>query len=216
MHYLIEFRFSGYAKRYLKELIYEVAEKFHVKGVTKKRVVPHITLIAPFTLGHPFWPLNIFIKHDESRMVDEVVDIVKKYSMVTFKLKGFDKFDNSKVIYANVKPSDKLKELQKELVKRLKRFCKLAEYDLAGDFKPHATIAFKDTGKKFNSIYGYIKRKEQPEINQQLLRVTIIKGQKILYEYDLIQKKLLSRTEAKNKKIFARTIQILKQKQMHN
>ena len=145
-------------------MIYEVAEKFHVKGVTKKRVVPHITLIAPFTLGHRFWLLNIFIKHDENRIVKEVVEVVRKYSTVKFKLKGFDKFDNSKVIYANVKPSDELKELQKELVKRLKQFCKLVEYDLAGVFKPHATIAFKDTGKKFNSIWGYIKKKERSEM----------------------------------------------------
>jgi len=44
-HYLIEFRFHGYAKKYLKRLIFGVSKKFKVKGVTRKRVVPHITYI---------------------------------------------------------------------------------------------------------------------------------------------------------------------------
>jgi len=49
VHYLIEFRFHGYAKKYAKQLIQEVAMKFRVKGVTRNRAVPHITLFGTFT-----------------------------------------------------------------------------------------------------------------------------------------------------------------------
>ena len=35
--FLIEFRLHGYAKEYTKGLIYDVAKKFRVKGVTRKR-----------------------------------------------------------------------------------------------------------------------------------------------------------------------------------
>jgi hypothetical protein len=42
-HFLVEFRMHGYAKEYAKDVVYSVAKKFRVKGVTKKRVVPHIS-----------------------------------------------------------------------------------------------------------------------------------------------------------------------------
>ena len=40
-HYLIEFRFSGYAKQSIKELKVNITKNF---GVTRKKIVPHITL----------------------------------------------------------------------------------------------------------------------------------------------------------------------------
>lgn len=46
MVYLIEFRFHGYAKWYAKNLIYDVARRFKVKGVTENRAVPHIFLYS--------------------------------------------------------------------------------------------------------------------------------------------------------------------------
>jgi len=46
--YLIEFRFQGYARKYLKRSIFDVARRFHVEGVTRRRPVPHITLAGPF------------------------------------------------------------------------------------------------------------------------------------------------------------------------
>ena len=38
--YFIEFRFQGYAKRYSKKIIWDVAKKFRVKGVTEKKLFP--------------------------------------------------------------------------------------------------------------------------------------------------------------------------------
>ncbi len=82
MGYLIEFRFTGYAKKYSKSLIHEVARKFKVKGVTRKRAVPHITLYGPFTTK------------DEKQMVSVVVNTARKYELVPFKIKGFNYFDH--------------------------------------------------------------------------------------------------------------------------
>jgi hypothetical protein len=56
MVYLIEFRFHGYAKN----LIYDVARKFNVKGVTENRAVPHISLFGPFQTN------------DERRLVSDI------------------------------------------------------------------------------------------------------------------------------------------------
>ena len=47
----------------------------------------------------------------------------------------------------------------------------------------------------------YISKHKPKQINQHLLRVTILKNGRILYEYDLIQERLLDRRQAKNKNI---------------
>ena len=52
--------------------------------------------------------------------------------------------------------------------------------------------------------------KKVPHINQHLLRVTVIKNQKILCEYDLIQRRLLTRGQALNINLWHRTIELLK------
>jgi len=206
-HYLIEFRFHGYAKKYSKKICYDVAKKFKVKGVTRKRVVPHISLFGPFTTKN------------ERKMVSEVVDAARKYSSVLFTVKGFNYFDNptNKVIYLDIKPSEELKELRYELARRLNKVTnsKSVQDKKSKDrFFFHATIAFKDIDRKFNKIWGYLKKKEEPNINQHLIRITILKGRRILYEYDLLQQKLLNRRQSLSKQNYERTIDILKRKQV--
>ena len=71
-HYLIEFRFHGYARKYAKKLVYDVAKKFRVRGVTHKKVVPHITMFGPFTT------------RNERKMLSEVANVAQKYTLVPF------------------------------------------------------------------------------------------------------------------------------------
>jgi hypothetical protein len=209
-HYLIEFRFSGYAKKYLKELIYEVARKFHVRGAVRNRAIPHITLVGPF------------YTRDERRLIREFNSVARKYDLVQFRLNGFGHFHGSgflnwlfgkqKVVFAEVKGSNELNKMRLELVENLKSFCRLNEHDYEKDRHFHATIAFKDINKKFDDIWKYLQSRETPNIKQLLLRITLIKNQKILYEYDFMQKRLFNRAQAKNSVIFKRTLQILKNK----
>ena len=77
-------------------------------------------------------------------------------------------------------------------------------------FREGGPFAFRDIDRKFPKIWEYIKSKEEPNINQYLLRITILKNGKILCEYDLMQKRLLSRKEALDRIIWNRTITILK------
>ena len=92
--YFIEIRFHGYARRYLKRLILKVARRFHVKGVTRKRPVPHISLAGPFETK------------DIERVIRDVESVAKKYNLVNFKLKGFGYFNksNGNVIYVVSSP----------------------------------------------------------------------------------------------------------------
>ncbi len=200
VHYLIEFRFHGYAKKSIKNLIHEVARKFKVKGVTRKRAIPHICLFGPFT------------SRNQKKVISEIVKIGENYNLVPFKIKGFNYFNNkkNKVIYLDIIPSKTLKKLRKELAIRLFKITKTKKHDKKRKFYFHATIAFKDIDRKFDKIWKYLKKKEEPNINQHLLRITILKDKRILYEYDLLQKKLLNRGQAKSKYIWKKTIDLLK------
>jgi len=195
VHYLIEFRFHGYAKKYAKHLIHEVARKFRVKGVTRNRAVPHIALFGPFTTRH------------EREMVSEVVNVGREFSLVPFIVKGFNYFDREhKVIYLDVNPSAELKELRQELAQRLGKVSDSQPWDNQKQFQFHSTVAFRDIDSKFPKIWEYIKEKEEPNIKQHLLRITILKGKRILYEYDLILKKLLNRRQALSRYWLNKTI----------
>ena len=103
--YLIEFRFSGFAKKSIRELKQNITKNF---GVTRKKIVPHITIVGPLHT----W--------DEKLLVQTVKDVCKKYDKVTFKLDGFDNFQN-RVIYLKIKPSKELTELRKEIVEKLEK-----------------------------------------------------------------------------------------------
>jgi len=195
VHYLIEFRFHGYAKKYAKSLIHEVARKFRVRGVTRNRAVPHITLFGPFTT------------RQEKNMVSEVIKVSREFSLVPFTVKGFDYFDKEhKVIYLDIEPSAELKELRRELAKKLNKISDSQQWDDKKQFQFHSTVAFKDIDRNFPKIWGYIKKKEEPNIKQHLLRITILKGSSILYEYDLVLQQLLNRRQALSRYWLDKTI----------
>lgn len=195
--FLIEFRLHGYAKEYTKGLISDVAKRFGVKGVTRRRPVPHICLYGPSEAD------NI------KKIASEVKRIGQKYTLVPFKVKGFGYFrEEHKVIYLDMDPSSELKELRWELAQRLSKISTPQSWDMRRKFHFHATIAFKDIDEKFDKIWSYIKAKEEPNINQDLLRITILDGnsREIVYEYDLILKKLLGRRQALRRYWWNKTI----------
>lgn len=202
--YLVEVRLSGYAKKFTKELIWDISKRFHVRGVTIRRPVPHLTLAGTFeeTNKKKIW--------DVVRAVEEVCE---NYDIVPYRMYNYSYLTDSKgkkVIYIDVEPSKALDELRWELAKKLERIIDLKSFQRNRSFKFHITIAFKDIDKKFDRIWKYLQNKEKPNIHSHALRITILKNSKILREYDLLQKKMLNRSEAKSKIIYQQTIEILK------
>ena len=191
--YLIEFRFSGYAKETIKELKNNISRNFQV---TRKKIVPHITLVGPLRIG------------DEEILIDTVNEVCKKYELVKFNLDGFDNFEN-RVIYVKIKPSEELKKLRSELAEKLEKFCELSEYDFDKNFTFHATLVLKDISRKFDKIWEYLQTWKIPEMDQYVLRVTILRNSRILAEYDLLQRKMLNRKEALDKDTYHKTIKKL-------
>jgi 2'-5' RNA ligase len=194
--FLVEFRIHGYAKENVKEVIYSVAKEFRVKGATKKKVVPHITLYGPAKTG------------DMRRVISVIEKIGGKYTLVPFAINGFGFFETTpKVIYIDISPSQKLEELRWELSQELSKISTCQQWDKQEHYSFHATIAFHDIDRKFNQIWAYLKRKEQPDIDQHLLRITVLGAHRtIICEYDLLFKRLLRRREALNKRLWRVTV----------
>jgi len=190
-HFFVEFRFHGYAKRYLKSLIYEVAREFRVKGAIKPRPVPHMALFY-----------NSSGTAASRKVLSAVEKVGKKYTIVPFKVEGSDwpewrvDEEGKKVIAAGITASPELKKLRLELRKELSKISipGTFDYDTEDAFWFHSVIAFKDIDHKFNQIWHHLNAKEKPQINQYLLRITVLgKNRKIMREYDLILKRWLNR-----------------------
>jgi len=208
-HYLIEFRFFGKAKYNMKNLIHDVRQKLRLSKTKVRRPIPHMTLVSPFST------------HNQRRLVEDFIDVCLDHRLMKFKIDGYGCFPRSKVVYVNIEPSQDLLEFRKELLTRLSTYCRLCPTDMTkflGLFKrfhrycPHVTIAMKLSPHRYQQIKAYIYSKEDPQFNHHLIRATLIKNSKILYEYDFLQKRLLNRKQAKNRKVLARTMNLLKER----
>jgi len=195
-HYLIEFRFFGKAQADMKRLIWDVNKRFHIRP--NFRPVPHISLVGPLST------------RDERKLVDDFLNVCKKQDIMQFNVVGFNTFEENRVVFIDIKPDEKMEEFRKELSETLRPYCTLKPYDFQEKFNFHSTVAMNLNPKKFQQVKNYIGKKQEPSFKHVLVRVTIIKNQRILYEYDFMLRKMLNRQEAKSQVILSRTFSELK------
>jgi len=187
-HFYIQSRLSGYAKHYAREFIYYIAKKYKVKGRIEARPVPHIGLYGE--------------KETYTDNIEKVKQIVEaignRYRLVPYTISGFGKFDQkgkNKVLYLKIDPSDELIKLQRDLYKGLKEISNASKWDKKDPFPFHINIAFKDIDKKFDRIWDDVRRHSN-KIQEHLFVITILGTRnKIINEYDLILKEMLTREE---------------------
>jgi len=199
--YLLEFRLTGSARKFVKETTLRIAKLFHVRGATSHRVVPHVTVAGPFDTD------------DDRRLFREFDEICINYSPTTFSFNGFGSFQKflgrDRVLKVNIEPSADLTRLRSEFVDRFSKFCKMNEYD-KGRWSPHATLAFKDIDWKFERIKKYLETVEIPPIRHYMLRVTLVgAGRRIAREFDLFQRRSLNRDAALNRENQRLTLRLM-------
>jgi len=197
VHYYIEFRFQGKSKHEMKKLSYEVNRRFNLRHARRRRPIPHITLIRPF------------YTKNQRRLVGDFKSVCSKYDLIKFKLKGYGFFDKSRVVFINIVPSKEMVKFRQNIIRKLKLFCNLSNIN-SQEYKPHTTIAMKLTPSQFGKIKSYIRKKRKPSQDYVMARATLIKGQKILYEYDFLLGKLLNRKEAKSRRTYTKTLNKIK------
>ena len=197
--YLIEFRFQSVRiKKYLKSTIYEINRKFKVGKIIN---VPHITLVGPIKTSN------------EKRLISDFARICSGTRLMKLKMLGFGTFDSNRVVYVNIGASDRFNEFRVNLAKTLKPYCTLQSHDKREDkdrFSYHSTLAMNLSPEKFNAIKNYIDRKPKPDYNQIVMRVTLLKGGKILREYDFMQRRLFNRRQALNRHILRNSKELLR------
>lgn len=196
-HYLIEFRFFGKAKHELKDLIWGIDREFRLGYARRHRPVPHITLAGPF-----------YTKY-KKRLISDFEELCVKQPIMTFKVKGFGTFDDTQVVFIDIEPDKNLDKFRWELSKKLGDYCNLRPYDLERKFNFHATLAMNLRQDKFDDIKRYIETKPEPEFTHSVMRVTLIKKQKILREYDFFLRRLLKRRPAKSRSILSESFERL-------
>jgi 2'-5' RNA ligase len=133
--------------------------------------------------------------------------------MMTFKIKGLGTFDDNRTVFVDIEPKTALDTFRWELSKKLRDYCCLRPWDLERKFHFHATMATKLSPAKFNLVRKSIKIEEGIGAKFYVMRVTLIKNQKIRCEYDFLLKRLLGRREAKSRAILSESCERLEKYQ---
>ncbi|MHB8085732.1 MAG: 2'-5' RNA ligase family protein [Dehalococcoidia bacterium] len=169
----------------------EGANRRLTKSGSEKIKVHHMALYGPSKA------------RDLDKIAHKVEEVAKEFELVKVKTFGFDYFDNAdkKWVVIRVKSNQKLESLRYKLYQALCEMAPPQPWDKDPVYKFHVSIGKTARGNTFNKLRRIVIQWTAPEIEQFLLRICIINGRgKIYKEYDLIQRRLLSRREARSRK----------------
>ncbi|HEX8270920.1 MAG TPA: RNA 2',3'-cyclic phosphodiesterase [Flavobacterium sp.] len=122
----------------ITEFKLHVASEYESKAAL--RTVPHITLIAPFSISSE--------KHQE--LLQKFQDLTFNQEPFEMHLKDFGAFKNNKrpVIFVKPLPSEELRKLQFEMRSHMIPISSVEPSGNERDYDPHVTIAFKDLSRE--------------------------------------------------------------------
>jgi calcineurin-like phosphoesterase family protein len=157
--FFVEFRVQGFAKQYAKWVntrIHREARRLRIRRLKERRFVSHIALFGPARTN------NL------RRVIAEVERTCRKYTLVPFKIGGFDNFQNPEAnwLYLDVEPSSDLEQLRYELAQNLLRSERII-YDTCQSFDHSSKCKFHSSiGKyaprdkdKFERLLDFAKTK---------------------------------------------------------
>ncbi len=196
--YLIDIRLMGSVQSQISTLSHQLVEKFNLGN---KLVIPHITLVGPFSTG------------DEDRLVEDFTKICTSQTGIPkYEVGGYGFFDNTRVVYVTIIPEESLRQFRHQLARAISLYCSLRDYDLdsAADFKFHATLAMKLDWLTFQRIKWYFRKQECVIYRHHPIRATLLKNSRILCEYDFVQERMLSRAQAQSRATQKRDFDMLK------
>jgi 2'-5' RNA ligase len=196
--YLIDIRLMGSVKHQIRTLSDHLQEKFTIGN---KRVVPHITLAGPFSTS------------DEEKLVEDFTRICTDQKEIPkYEVGGYGFFDDTRVVFVTITPDETLKQFRYQISQALSPYCSLRDYDRdsAEEFRFHATLAMKLDWLTFRRIKWYFRVQESVIYRHHPIRATLLRNSKILWEYDFIQERMLSRAQALSRATMKRDFEILR------
>jgi calcineurin-like phosphoesterase family protein/2'-5' RNA ligase len=215
---LIEIRI-GPGKRKFTNWISQFCDKCQIPH-NKIHQVPHISLYGSFSAN----------PNQVERIKSVMISIGRKYKFLPFTVDGLQCIEGEKgiVIYFNIVPSPEFKQFRDELVSNLRSIAPDTKpYDFDKDFLFHSTLAYKISESEYERIAAYLNSVDPGSdgfvmpyfyLPMNALRITFLNNQaRIICEYDLLQRRLLSRLESLSKREWQRSLKFFRiQKGMEN
>jgi hypothetical protein len=195
--YLNEIRL-GKEKQVFRDIIQDVRREFDL--YSSKRPVPHITLFGPYDT------------QQGGEVKTRTQNVLSAYRVVPFRVTGFDAFTDTNVVYANVEPSQQLRELRRELAGRLEPVTSnYRSWDTKASYEFHITIATNLNGQ-VSDVLRYVKREYDMEMELYATRVPALDRRRMLWEWDLPRGIELSSQRATSKQSWEKTMEALDKK----
>jgi calcineurin-like phosphoesterase family protein/2'-5' RNA ligase len=189
--YLVEIRFGEPIKPQLKNVIKDIADRFHERELVHSHYVSHVTLYGPFST------------QQEKTVLARLRDVCAQFDIVPFRVDGFDHFDRE-TIYADVHSSRALRTIRHELSQELQPVTSNEQpYDHDAWFKFHSTVA-RNVGGRFGEIWSYVASACDFDYDGYVKRINLIRNGDIVKEYSLPQGRFLSSDAATSRPAWKR------------
>ena len=178
-----------------------VLEKYKLKQITREftsrlrlRVhkVPHVTLV------YNFWP-----KGSPFKVIETVKKVADNYDNLEYYYDGYEVKHGNKgyVIAIRIRPSPELVQFREEVYGKLKGHITerpdVRQYNENLWF--HAAVSFNlgpEQVKKFLSDTELVQKLQRFLFHARVLRITLVRKGRIVYEYDTLTKRILDRSHA--------------------
>jgi calcineurin-like phosphoesterase family protein/uncharacterized protein YkwD len=203
----------GPGKMKLKMIISDINKKL---GFGNFSTVPHLSLYGDFHT------------HNVEQVKELMYNIGSKYGYLPFVIDGCDLKQVPKGGYClalRVLPSESLKTIRNELVGSLEKLAPSGKYWDTEDYEHwfHITVKNNIHYLKFDVKDGKMIKNDEstsndldiryPYLPMAALRLTLLNdSRKIMYEYDFMQKRLMTRSEALDREGWEKTLEIFRLK----
>jgi ribosomal protein L37AE/L43A len=196
--YLVEIRTGGETKSTLRNLFSDVETEFAVDG-PRQHVVPHVPLFGRYDT-------------DQGPAVKRsIVDVLSDFDVIPYRIDGFGAFENG-TVYVNVTPSIELVSLRERLSEELQSVTfGYPRYDASGHFEFHIPVIEADRIRETDpaAVLEYLQGRLDLRIDEYATRITNLSGDEMLWEYDLLQDRVLEPDEATSRASWRRTESLL-------
>lgn len=193
--YLLEYRYSGYPKNYILDRYFELKRAYRITH-PKYHYVPHMTIVGP-----------IFTNHERA-LVKEIQEIIFRNAhhfhepgnlVGTGKFITFETDIGGQVLAIEIKPPKSLVNLKNEIESSLKNnaifkcqsYKQVIWHTTLWNMKKNA----HENKDKFQQVWRNLENSPQ-EMKFILDRITLLKNERILNEFDLVELKSYSRIES--------------------
>jgi len=180
--YLLEFRYSGYPKKYILDRYFELKRAYRITH-PQHHYVPHITIAGPIVTNH---------ERELTKEIQRIIFRNAHHFHEPGNLIQTGKFINPPQSLLNLK-----REIESTINTKTDFKCQVYRKDIWHTTLWNMKKNRFTSEKQFSKVWHNLENAPQ-EMKFILDRLTLIKNGRILEEYDLIDKTTLSRLESLN------------------